>query len=651
MKIKTRLAICFVGIATIPVLTFAALVVTNLRQQAVDNFVDSSTREIRQVDTAFTQYFNGIRENVKFFTTHPALQSMDGSISSYVNDPGNMMAPDTKGAIERDVFKLFDQFGSSHPAYAYIYSGTKNGGFIQWPKGKIAPNYDPRKRPWYQKAMSSPGKMVMTDAYYWAPDDAVIVSTIQSYDNALGKDGGVTGIDVSLKRLTDVVKNIRIGQHGYLMLVEDSGNVLVDPAMPAHNFKKLDSLGEPYAALASLSGNFTTVKIDGVQYMANMYRSPMLGWRFIGLIEASEVYAPANKVSVVVLVVTALLAVLFGLAGMAFARMIVRPIQGVSSSLREMAQGEGDLTRTLPVKGNDETAELAALFNQFVSSIRTLVVQVVHTAQEVKQVSVSSSAVSHDMAQNAKRQSMAVEQAMTACHEVVSASRDVAQACNQAASAADGGREQAQTGESLIGAAVSQVGQLSEDIRQSTEVISQLDQNTQDIAQILTTIQEVAQQTNLLALNAAIEAARAGEQGRGFAVVADEVRKLAERTAASTLEIEGMLDRLIGGTRQVVATMQSSRATSNQVVGSIGQVTSSFSGITEAVNRIRDMNTRIAAAAEQQNQVAHNIDTNMTQIHQDADSVAEVSERAHSNALQLERLADDLKNLVERFRV
>lgn len=651
MKIKTKLAVCFVGIATLPVLIIATLVIMHLRQEAVNNFVDSSTREIRQVDVTFTQYFNDIGENVKFFTKHSSLQSMDGSITTYMDNKGDEMAPDSKGGIESDVFRLFDQFAQAHPAYSYIYTGTKSGGFIQWPKSKTTPHYDPRQRPWYQKAMSAPGQLMLTDAYYWAPDDAVLVSTVLSYDNAFGKNGGAIGIDVSLKRLTDLVKHIKIGEHGYLMLVEDSGNVLVDPVEPAHNFKKLDSLGEPYAVLASLGGNFTTVNIDGTPYMANVFRSPKLGWRFIGLIPANEVYAPANKVSMAILVVTLLLAVVFGFAGMVFARMIIKPIQSVSAGLREIAQGEGDLTRTLPVKGNDETAELAALFNQFVSSIRDMVVQVVHTAQEVKRVSASSTLISHDMAQNAKRQSLAVGQATSACHEVVTASHDVAQACNQAASAADGGRDQAQAGGALVGGAVAQVRQLSEDIRESADVITQLDQNSQDIAQILTTIQEVAQQTNLLALNAAIEAARAGELGRGFAVVADEVRKLAERTAASTLEIEGMLERLIGGTRQVVSTMKSSRSRSDQVVGSIEQVTASFGDIAEAVDRIRDMNTRIAAAAEQQNQVAHNIDANMTQIHRDADSVAEVSERARDNAGQLERLADDLKTLVERFRV
>ncbi|MCB6182042.1 methyl-accepting chemotaxis protein [Leeia sp. TBRC 13508] len=651
MKIKTRLAICFVGIATLPVLLISGFAISSLRQQAIDNFVDSSTREIRQVDTAFTQYFNDIGENVRFFAKHPNVHSMDGSVTKYLDNPGNEMTPDTNGGVESDIFKLFDQFGSTHPAYAYIYTGNKEGGFIQWPKGKVMKNYDPRKRPWYESAMKEPGKLVMTEAYYWAPDDAVIVSTVQSLDTTLGTNSGAIGIDVSMKKLTDVVKRIKIGDSGYLMMVENSGTVLVDPSKPASNFKKLAELGGAYQVLANSTTNLEHVEIDGTAYMANIYQSPKLGWRFIGLTKESEVYAAANKVTLIMLVATAVLAILFGLAGYGFAGLIVKPIQRVSQGLREMAQGEGDLTKTLPVKGNDETAELASLFNQFLASIRTLVSQISQTASEVKQVSADTSKVSGDMANNARRQSAAVDQTKSACHEVASSSHDVAQACNQAASAADSGSQYAHAGEALIGNAVSQVSRLNQEIRQAADVISRLDQNSQDISQILGTIQNLAEQTNLLALNAAIEAARAGEQGRGFAVVADEVRKLAERTASSTLEIKTMLDRLTSGTQQVVITMSASRETSDTVFSSIEKVTSNFGEILEAVAHIRDMNIRIATAAQEQNQAANNIDHNMGQLHEEANRVAEVSEHAHGNAARLETLADNLKALVGRFKV
>ena len=646
MSIKQKLTWAFAVIAGLPIVLVATLVVLNLRGEARDGFLDSSSREIRQVSNAMNIFFQGINQNVEYLASQPMVAATGSELNKYMSaTPSYELGEQASKLLE-----FMTRLANSHPAYAYLSYGVNDGGYTGWPAGQKFVNYDPRTRPWYQLAMANPGKTVRTGAYYWAADDAVLVSTVRAVANQLGNPGGVVNIDVSLKGLTEIVKQIKLGESGYLMLVESNGNVMVDPRDAGHNFKQLASFGDGYAELAKAGKGLVEVELNGVRYMANVYPDEQLGWTFIGLIEQSEVMQTTTRLTWLIGVIAVVLAVLFAVVGAAFAKLIVRPINSVTNGLEDIAQGEGDLTRNLEIRGRDETAQLASWFNQFLGAIRSLIQHIGAAASKILSTSSSSTRVSSDMAEAAGRQREAVDMVSTAFHEMVATANEVARSCSQAAQSADSGQQQAREGQQQIDAAVSSVDRLSHEIEQSAQSIQQLERDSNAIQSILGTIRSIAEQTNLLALNAAIEAARAGEQGRGFAVVADEVRALAKRTADSTAEIDGLLGNLASRTAEVAEQMHASLEVSQQSVSRIGLARDSFGQIRESVDVIRDMNTQIATAAEEQHQVAEDINRHISQIHGDAQLVAELAQAARQDSESLAGLSNELDTLVRRFR-
>ncbi|MBC3464801.1 methyl-accepting chemotaxis protein [Pseudomonas sp. RW10S2] len=647
MNIKQKLTWAFAVIAGLPIILVATVVVLNLREEAQDDFLDGSSREIRQVGNAMNIFFQGIAQNVEYLASQPLVTASADNLKKYIAADAAQIP---LGEQDKALYDQFTRLAQSHPDYAYVSYGMKDGGYAFWPGDPKMASYDPRTRPWFQAAMASPGKTLRTAPYYWAGDDAVLVSTVRTVANQLGSPGGVVNIDVSLKGLTEIVKQIKLGDSGYLILMENNGNVMVDPRDASHNFKQLESFGGGYAELAKAGKGLAEVTLDGERYMANIYPDERLGWTFIGLIRQDEVMQTTTRLTWLIGTLALVLAAVFAVAGAAFAKLIVRPINSVTSGLEDIAQGEGDLTRNLEVRGSDETAQLANWFNQFLGAIRSLIQHIGGAAGKILSTSASSTRVSGDMAEAAGRQREAVDMVSTAFHEMVATANEVARSCSQAAQSADSGQQQAREGQQQIDAAVQSVDRLSQEIEQSAQSIQQLERDSNAIQSILGTIRSIAEQTNLLALNAAIEAARAGEQGRGFAVVADEVRALAKRTADSTAEIDGLLGNLANRTAEVAEQMHASLEVSQQSVNRIGLARDSFGQIRESVDIIRDMNTQIATAAEEQHQVAEDINRHISQIHGDAQLVAELAQAARQDSQSLEGLSNELDALVRRFR-
>ena len=632
MKIKNKLVLAFVSVAFIPVSLVAVISVMNARTEAVDQFIDGSTREIRQIDGNIRQFFDGTLQNVDQMATDSVYTSVNTLKNYQPADAASQPMP----AEAQTVIERFARYGATHPAAAILSIGLEDGTYAKWPDDPQLAKYDPRTRPWYKAAMASPGKTVRTPAYYYDKDDVALVGTARALlEN--GKAKGVFVVSVSLKNLTELVKSIKLGESGYVMLVED-GVVLVDPRNAAHNFKPLKDLGAAYAQLAETPQGSTDVVIDGVHYMANVWTSPGLGWRYIGLIEHREVMAEATRMTYLTALIVGVLVLIFGLIAAAFSKVIVKPIGQVSTGLQSIAQGEGDLRHELQVQGKDETAELAGWFNKFLAAIRQLIQHIGAASANLQNASKVNSEVAHNMNEAAGRQREAVELVSTAFNEMVATANEVARSCSGAAESAENGHRRVAEGKQQIEVTTDNVNRLGRRLTESSQAMVELEAGSRSINQILGTIRAIAEQTNLLALNAAIEAARAGDQGRGFAVVADEVRNLATRTAQSTREIAATLAIIRQHAVEAGSAMQACQETAR------GSVARSVTA-NEALARIH---TDVAAIQDQLAQISRAMQSQRTQVQQansqaeTIDAVAGDSSRAAGDTLSAAQMLEQL---------
>ena len=298
MRIRTKLLSVIAVSVIVPVLIVSLFAIYQTRQIALLSFEQSSRKEIQQVDNAFDIFFTGIADNVSFLADHPLAKDDGFNLSVFVDGPGSFKTHLNVGGKEAELYKLYELFGESHPGLAYVYTGREDGGYLSWPDVLLTDPYDPRSRPWYKAAMSSPGKIIRTNAYYWAGDDATYVGTSKTISNDRGQIIGVQSMDVSVNSLTEIVKNIKIGEEGHIVLIEDNGTVLVDPLLPDNNFKKIGELNtELYSNLAQGASGLLTIERDGKAYLAEIVKSEKMGWTFVALVPASEVYGAANQIA------------------------------------------------------------------------------------------------------------------------------------------------------------------------------------------------------------------------------------------------------------------------------------------------------------------------------------------------------------------
>ncbi|MFM5538665.1 methyl-accepting chemotaxis protein [Aeromonas veronii] len=329
---------------------------------------------------------------------------------------------------------------------------------------------------------------------------------------------------------------------------------------------------------------------------------------------------------------------------------VTKPLADAVLALNDIANGDGDLTQRLKVQSQDEIGQLASAFNRFVERIQSVVSQVGETSNHLFSAVDKLHHLSEHYDHQMQGHSRETDQVVTAVTEMSSTAQEVAASASNAATATSDAARESDAARGVVSGAINSINRLVGEVHTASGVIEQLAQETAKIGSVVEVIRGIAEQTNLLALNAAIEAARAGEQGRGFAVVADEVRSLAGRTQQSTKEINEMLQRLQGGVKQAVEVMQASEDRSQETVQEASHIASSLDSMVMAVSTINDMNIQIATAAEEQHAVSEEINKNLVAIQQIVSELTSAAVESNSTTRDLASTGDKLRKLVSQFR-
>jgi methyl-accepting chemotaxis protein len=346
----------------------------------------------------------------------------------------------------------------------------------------------------------------------------------------------------------------------------------------------------------------------------------------------------------------AALALLLGtVAAWIITRQIVTPLRHVLKDVDRIASG--DLSQDLEVNRHDELGQLQRSLQQMTTSLRELIGGIGASVIQIASAAEELSAVTEQTSAGVNSQKVETDQVATAMNEMTATVLEVARNAEEASEAAVAADQQAREGDKVVGEAIAQIERLAKEVGNSTEAMGELKRESDKIGSVLDVIKAVAQQTNLLALNAAIEAARAGEAGRGFAVVADEVRSLAQRTQKSTEEIEVLIVGLQNGTQQVATIMDNSRALTDSSVELTRRAGGSLESITRTVSAIQAMNQQIATAAEQQSSVAEEINRSVLNVRDISEQTAGASDETAASSIELARLGNELDVLVKRFRL
>lgn len=554
---------------------------------------------------------------------------------------------DVDFSVENFQKALNTPYFSSSFLLAFGTVETETGLRSNNPNRQNPPGVDFRQRAWYTLAKQQ-GRTVFTSPYVDAATGELLLSVVSPV-NYQGQFKGVIGGDLSLTTIANSINAVDFDKTGFAFLVDKEGEI-ISHQQTELNGKTLRDIS-PNLSLSKLQ-SVLEVEVQGKEHIVYYYPlDDQYGseWFLAVMLDKDKVYQVLNQMTVNTFIIAIIAIVLGSLTIRTLAIHLLKPLKELEAAITNIASGSGDLTQRLSIKNDDECGKVAQQFNIFLGSLHQLVSQVKHGTDIVVSSSDAARELATQSSSRLQEQVGLVESLATAMHEMSTTSSEIAGSAQNAASSITTVNDKTRDGQQVFLETKKEITALSEEINESHAMSTQLAEYSHSIENILSVINGIAEQTNLLALNAAIEAARAGEQGRGFAVVADEVRSLATKTQESTTEIKSMIEQIQVSSNQVQNAMGASRDKTLLCVEQTEHATQMLNEISESVKDIMDRNIQIATAIEEQSVVIEEINKNTANINDISVEVDSFSSQQYEASQELAQQSHEQEVLLSKF--